>query len=149
MSFWTDVDAVLNPDGTVKYPSIPAPPAVDAESVRPNVSDIAALTPTRTISSGGSEENTYTSSTRPTAVQVQELIDAAVVDVLAMLPSNIDMVWYPAVTRAISLRVAMTLEGSFYRENTDVRGSASAFISQFNADLATLQSLIPRSVGVA
>ncbi len=38
------------------------------------------------------------------------------------------------------------VEGSFYRENADVRGSASAFIAQFNAYLASLQSLIPKAV---
>ena len=146
MSYWTDVAAVLNPDGTVKNPSIPAPPVVDPEAVRPNVSDVASSTPTRTVSSGGSEESTYTSSTRPTAAQVQSMVDAALVDVLAQLPPNIDTVWYPVVSRAIALRVAAMVEGSFYRENADVRGSASAFIAQFNADLASLQSLIPKAV---
>ena len=147
--FWSDVPAVLNPDGTTKYPSIPAPPVVDQEAVRPQVADVAALTPTRTLSTGGSEEDTFTSSTRPTSSQVDGMIDAALTDVLAMLPPNIDPCWNQPVRRAIALRVAAMVEGSFYRENADVRGSASAFISQFSTDIASLQALIPRQVSVA
>jgi len=54
--------------------STPEPP-----NVTPTVADVAALIRARTKDSNGNELGTFTTATRPTAVQAQEAIDHAVI----------------------------------------------------------------------
>jgi hypothetical protein len=151
MTFWTDVAAVLDADGNVISPAIPAPPPVDQDAVRPNVDDVGVLSRTRTVDeTTGSEVGSFTESTRPSASEVEDLIDTASADVLSQLPPNLDPVWYGAISRAIALRAAFTLEASFYREAASVNvGPAAEYGQRFSADLAALQALIPKATYVA
>lgn len=146
---WSDV-GITDSDGNVVQ-TIPAPPPVDPDQVRPEVGDVAALESTRTIDvDTGSEGYLFNESTRPTAAQVEELIDTASADVLSQLPDHIDPVWYGAISRAIALRAAWQLEASYYREaaSTGV-GPASEYQARFVADLQALQGLIPRTTYIA
>jgi hypothetical protein len=133
--FWTDVTL---PDGTV----IPAPPPVDPTRVTPSVADVAILERTRTIHDDGSEVSTFDPDTRPTDVEVTELVDQAAGEVLGQLPSNVDPIWYPAIQRLIALRAAALVEISFYREQA-MAGPAAAHTAQLAAELQALQKLIP------
>jgi hypothetical protein len=111
---------------------------------------VAVLESTRTIDEGGNEIGTFTDSTRPTAADVESLIDIALADVLAQLPRNIDPVWYAAISRAVALRAAYSVEISFYREAALTgQGPAMEWGSRFAGDLAALQGLIPKATYVA
>jgi hypothetical protein len=145
---WSDI-VIADQDGDVVQ-TIPAPAPVDPAAVRPSVDDVAALEATRTIDEGGAETGTFSNSTRPTAADVERLIDQAVSDVLAQLPPNIDRVWDSAIGRAIALRVAWMVEASYYREAAvSGVGPASEYQGRFVADLQALQGLIPKATYIA
>ena len=148
MSFWSDIPAVLDADGNITRPAIPAPPPVDVAAVTPSVDDVAELNMTRTIDQGGNELGTFTDKTRPTDAQVYGIIADAMDEVLAQLPSNFDTKWYPAVSRVIALRAATQVEASFYREAMPASVPAGQWTARFLEDLSALQALIPRRVTI-
>jgi hypothetical protein len=118
------------------------PPPVDPAQVTPSVADVAALEATRRVQSDGDEADTFTSDTRPTDVQCQDLIVQATQEVTGMLPACCDPIWYAAIRRVIALRVASLIEVSYYREQAQA-GPAAAHATQFVAELQTLQKVIP------
>jgi len=126
-------------------PQIPfwqdGPPPVDPTQVTPSVADVAILERTRTIHDDGSEVSTFDSETRPTDVEVSELIDQALGEVCGMVPSNVDPIWYPAIRRLVTLRSAALVEVSFYREQAMT--PAAAHTAQFTAELQCLQKVMP------
>jgi hypothetical protein len=125
------------------------PPTVDEDAVRPEVDDVAALCRTRTVDSSGQEQATFTPDTRPTSAEVEDLIDQALVDVLAQLPDHFDPIWCEGVKRAVAVRTANAVEVSYYRDSVEVSVPAQAWASQFTADLQALQSLIPKATYLA
>jgi hypothetical protein len=118
------------------------PPTVDPTQVTPSVADVAILERTRTVDDSGAEQTTFTSDTRPTDVECSELIDHALGEVLGLIPTNVDPIWYPAIQRLVALRAAALVEISFYREQAQA-GPAAAHTSQFASDLQVLQKVIP------
>ena len=96
---------------------------------------------TRTIEAGGSEVDTFTDRTRPTTDEVVALIDQAVDEVLGQLPDDLDPETYPAVRSVISVRGAVLIELSFYRETVQSGGPASALNAMYDAGLAALQMM--------
>ena len=151
MSFWTDVPATYDPSGNLISAAVPAPPVIDPADVRPDIDGVAALESTRTMDrTTGAVTFSFSATTRPTAAPVESLIDTSSADVLSQLPTNIDPIWYGAISRAIALRASWQLEASYYREaaSTGV-GPASEYQARFVADIQALQSLIPRATHIA
>jgi hypothetical protein len=133
--FWSDV---TQSDGTI----LTAPPVPDATTIKPTVANVAALTATRTIDSSGSQLATFTSDTVPTDTQVSALIDQATDETLGQLPAHIDQIWWPAITRVISIRAAALVELGYYREQA-IAGASSARLGQYANELQALMALVP------
>lgn len=113
-----------------------APPVLDPAQVRPSVDDVAKLERTRTVDANGQDAKTFTDLTTPTAEEVTGLIEDALAEVTAALPTNMDPIWRPVIRRLIALRTAAAIEISFFREQ-----STSA--DGYTAELAALQKLVP------
>jgi hypothetical protein len=91
------------------------------DEVRPTVDDVAALERTRTtgaVELGGDEgsEGTFTATTRPTATEVENLIDMATDMILGWTVSPVDLIRYPVIRRAITIQTAVLIEASYFRE---------------------------------
>lgn len=124
-----------------------APPAIDREAVRPSVDEVAILLRTRTVTEGGHELDTFTEDTRPTAVEVERVVDHVVDEVLGQLPDRVDVGWYPPISRVIALRAAAVIEVSFFREQANE--TAPAWAARFATDLDALRDLIAGPTFVA
>lgn len=98
-------------------------PEVDEEQVRPTVADVAQLERIRTIDlDSGDDVGTFTDNTRPTAGEVDGLIDVAMDDVVSALPvSTFAPKHYRQVRRVITLGAAMMVEASYYEEQAPDR----------------------------
>jgi hypothetical protein len=93
-------------------------PPVDTDAVRPTVDDVANLERTRTFTEPGAELATFTDETRPPDEEVEQLIDQAMPIVLAELPPSFPTSHYDAVKYLIALYVAILVEGSYFREQS-------------------------------
>lgn len=100
-------------------------PPVDLAEVTPTVDDVAQLERTRTFDSYGNEYITFTDATRPTADEVLRVITDAVPVVLGTLPTYFDPKHWPAAKGVIALFCAMTIEGSWFKEQALVAGRAA------------------------
>ena len=101
-----------------------APPELVAPA-RPSVDDVAALIRARTKTAGGDEIGTFTPETRPTDVQVQQLIILAEGDVLVQTGSKLGQVSATEATSMIALRAACFVELSYWPEQ--IRTDRSAY----------------------
>jgi hypothetical protein len=91
------------------------------DEVRPTVDDVAALERTRTtgaVELGGDEgsEGTFTATTRPTATEVENLIDMATDMIFGWTVPPVDPIRYPVIRRAITIQAAVLIEASYFRE---------------------------------
>lgn len=101
------------------------------EQIRPSMSDVAALVRARTKVVGGSEAGTFTAGTRPTADEVEALIDEAADEVLGKVAVPEPGTPYARrVTGAIRLYTAMLIELSYYPEQI---GTARSPYSAYEA----------------
>jgi hypothetical protein len=130
--------------GQWPYPEQVTFPPVDREQVTPSVGDVALFAATRTIDTSGDELGAFTSDTRPTDVQVNGLIAAAVTMVLTPLPDYFQESLYGRVKQAIVLQTAILIETSFYREQANA-GSIVAM----TAALAAMRVAIEADAGGA
>jgi hypothetical protein len=147
VSFWTDVPEVLDGDGNVITPAVPAPPPIDTSAITPSVADVSALERTRTYHDDLTEVSVFDSQTRPTDVECSELITQAVGEMLAVLPSNVDAAWNEPIRAAIALRAAQLVEVSYYREQAmSPGGPAATHAAQYVSLLQGLQRAIPGAV---
>jgi hypothetical protein len=147
VSFWTDVPEVLDGDGNVITPAVPAPPPIDASAITPSVADVAALERTRTIHDDLTEVSTFDSQTRPSDVECQELIQQSLGEMLTILPACVDPAWNGPIRAAIALRAAQLVEVSYYREQAmSPGGPAATHAAQYVALLQGLQRAIPGAV---
>lgn len=113
--------------------------------LRPTVGQIAAIRRTRTYVDGadmpaGEEAGTFTDDTRPSASDVESLIDEAVSDICSHFASGLipEPVW-DAARRTVALRVALAIELSDFPENA---AEHSPFL-QLRADAdAAMKTLI-------
>lgn len=79
----------------------------------PSVEEVAAIMHARTKATGsGAFLGTFTSSTRPTALQVASMIEAAAVEVGAS--RTLSLTSQPVAAAAIRYLVAMNVEASFF-----------------------------------
>jgi hypothetical protein len=116
---------------------VPDFPLPDVTAIRPDVGDIAALENSRTAAGGGDEIGEFTDETRPTAAQVDLLIDQAIDAVLMQLPTRFPDTYYVRVKHGVSLYTAILLEGSYFREE-DNTGSLGVWQSLFTSHMTAL-----------
>jgi hypothetical protein len=93
-------------------------PTVDVEQITPTVDEVARLERTRTVDSAGNEYDTFNDQTRPTAQEVEGIIGDSVDSVLATLPPAFDPARYGQCRRVVALLAAMTIEGSYFKEQS-------------------------------
>lgn len=87
---------------------------------RPTVDEVATLLRARTKPVDGQELiGTFTANTRPTAAQVEALIDGMSDDITSAFVNEIPEGSYADVRRAITLRTAQFIEISYFPEQTD------------------------------
>lgn len=91
----------------------------------PTLWQVATLLRARTKDNVGNELGTFTDSTRPTAVQAQELIDTATGDIITEVGLNLpEKVWAQA-RKLVTIRAAMLIELSYWPEQ--IRQGKSAY----------------------
>jgi hypothetical protein len=113
------------------------------DPLRPSVADVALLIRARTKDADGREVGTFTDETRPTDVQVEEHISAAVALLSPRWPVPIDDSYYLAVQRLTAYRAAMQIEKSYFPEQ--VRSDRSAYDQlreEYQDDLAALMDAL-------
>lgn len=120
--------------------SAPTAPALDASElaggIRPTVTDVANLLRARTQAKGGRETGTFSANTRPTADEVDGMIDEALNDVLGkvhtteqMTAMGVDAVEVEAyeqrIRGAVKLYAAVLIETSYFPEQIRTGQSAA------------------------
>ena len=134
--------------------STPEPVPIDRAAVTPTVDDVALLLRTRTVGpgqmtgglgadTGPADSTTFTDDTRPTAVEVRLVIEAAADEVLGQLPASVDARFEPAILRAIAVRAAVIVEASFFRETSEDLSAA------YTTSMTALQTAVPGGVAIA
>lgn len=89
------------------------------EDWRPSVDQVAAELRART-KAGESEAGTFTENTRPTEDQVEDHIDEATEDVLAVFASGeVPVASYGSARRVAILKTALTIEASYQPEQAE------------------------------
>ena len=84
------------------------------------------------------EYSTFTDQTRPSAAEVDKLIDLASEEVLGQLPDEIDPEFFGAVSRLITIRAAVLIGLSFFRNQVVAGSSAATMTAMYLTDLRTL-----------
>lgn len=97
--------------------------AAAAEAITPTLDEVAALERERTYAEGG-QEGTFTNETRPTGVQVGQLIEFAVNDVLSRIGLQIPEKYWGEARRMASLQAAALIESSYFPAQLDSDQSA-------------------------
>lgn len=98
--------------------------AETVEGIRPTVDEIGSLLTARTSDSAGDELGTFTGATRPTNLQVEELIDMAVADVASRIGADIPEAYWPDARRLAGLQAAALVESSFFPREISADSSA-------------------------
>ena len=140
----------LEPDPTP--PARPLP--IDRAAVTPTVDQVAILLRTRTTAAGSGgylgadtgphDSTTFTDDTRPTAIEVELMIQAALDEVLVQLPSAAVTDDLAAISRIVALRTASYIEVSFFRETaTDRTPLSVAYVDALKA----LKTALPDASG--
>lgn len=117
-----------------------------APGARPSILDVALLMRTRTVGpvtglggdTGPGDFTTFTSTTRPTAVEVGLLIDQATNAVAGLLPSNVSTDFDGRVRQLVAVQTAVLIELSFFREQADVtvwRDMIDSTLANLRADI--------------
>jgi hypothetical protein len=95
---------------TLLYPALDDDGTTVAETAyEPVRDDIARLLRARTFAKGG-QRREFTDTTDPTRAQVDELIDDAASDVIAVVGSNLDATLHPAARRVVALGTTLLIE---------------------------------------
>ncbi len=116
--------------------------------IRPTVAEVAILLRTRTVgeSSNGlggdtspGDLTTFTSSTRPTAVEVEEIIDQAVEAVTGQLPLGIPATYMAQTRHSVALYAAIVTATSFFEQSID-EGSVEVYRDLLRTNIAQLRT---------
>lgn len=103
--------------------------------LRPSVDAVAALLRARTKDDSNNEVGTFNDGTRPTAAQVESLIDHATRTVLAAVPIGAPAAEYGDAVRALAaIRAAMLVELSYFPEQISGDNSAYAELKRLYDD---------------
>ena len=112
-------------------------PNVEPGDVRPSIEEVSLLERTRTVGSGGGEKMTFDETTRPTADEVELLIDQATEAILGQLPTRLAPIYYQRARHQIALYTAILIEASFFRESLD-QGSAALYQRMLTSGMENL-----------
>jgi hypothetical protein len=132
---------------------VPVPP-IDPALVRPSVEEVSILERTRTVglTSGGlggdtsaSDVTVFGTDTRPTAAEVELIIDQAVEAVVAQVPPAVPVVYYGQIRHFAALYAAVLIEGSFFRESLD-EGSVDLYRDLLTVGVPRLAAAIEDEV---
>lgn len=123
----------------------PTPPiqnsSTAAGGLRPSVASVASLLRARTKVKGGKELGTFTTVTRPTSGEVNDLIDEASDEVLGKVqPPTAGSAYERRVAAAIRLYTAILIEGSYFPEEVKSGKSVAQTYQQLYA--SRIKSLI-------
>lgn len=128
--------------------------AIDPALVRPTVAEVSILERTRTVglTSGGlggdtsaSDVTVFGADTRPTAAEVELIIDQAVEAVIAQIPDTVPVVFYGQIRHFAALYAAVLIEGSFFRESLD-EGSVDLYRDLLTVGVPRLAAAIDEEV---
>jgi hypothetical protein len=109
-------------------------------STRPTVEQVASLIRARTKDSNGLEVGTFDSDTRPTADQVEQLIDQSVAIVAMQLPPSIPADLAASAAAVVALDAACRVEKSFWPEQVQSDRSPYALLkTEYDEALAALK----------
>lgn len=109
-----------------------------ADAIRPSVDDVGALLTARTYADGV-ELGTFTGATRPTNLQVDELITMAVADVGSRVGVDIPETYWSEARRVATLQAAALVESSYFPKELDTDRSAyRQYTAMFLAAVAQL-----------
>lgn len=136
--------AGVDPDPVEEIKVYLGPPSAD--SLIPDVSEVAALLRARTKDSNGNELGTFNDSTRPTGTEAQVLIAQAAAEV-AMRVGPAPPADLLAVTRfAVALRAATLIESSYFPEQINAESSAYTTMRLGYEDLVRRVTVAPPRV---
>jgi hypothetical protein len=116
-------------------------PAIDWDAVRPTVDEVAALERTRTTPSSGEDTGVFTELTRPTADEVDTLIDQAARFMAGQLPLTSPITYYDQIREFVAITAALLIETSYFREQLD-EGAVEVYRDLLRGPLLTLQNAI-------
>lgn len=127
---------------TIDFTNILDPdfPPVNRAAVTPTIDQVALLEETRLVDNTGTDQTTFTATTRPSATQATGVIAQALELVLSDMPDYLPESIYPRVLQAVILRSAVLIEISFFREQYD-QGSARAYEAMYEKLLASIELL--------
>jgi hypothetical protein len=116
------------------------------DPLRPAVEDVAALLRARTKDAEGREVGTFNDETRPTDVEVEIHIDAAIGLVSVRFPPTLDVRWQPAFRSLVAYRAALRVEKSYFPEQirTD-RSPYDELRQEYLDDLEALSAAVAGS----
>lgn len=83
---------------------------------RPTVAQVGAILRARTVAGMSGEQGTFTADTRPTADQVETLIDLALADVSIRVGADVPDETWGSLASVVALRAAMRVELSYFPE---------------------------------
>lgn len=108
----------LDAAGSATSPTAPIRSVVEgADGIRPTIAEVAAKLRARTKVLGGNEVGTFDASTRPTADEVEALIDDALDEVLGKIKEPAAGTKYEGRARGlVALYAAMLIELSYFPE---------------------------------
>lgn len=116
---------------------------------KPSVDDVAAYIRARTKVPGGKEVGTFTDETRPTATQVEALIDEAVDHVSAGIggtPCNESL--ERSANAAAAMYAAILVETSYFPETSSNAGSSAVRLEAlFDKRMETLEAAVSEQCG--
>lgn len=111
----------------------------------PTVRNVGAQLRARTKDRGGTELGTFSAETRPTANQVQELIESEVADLLAIIPEGVTLPagLVPRMARAARLGTAVQIELGYFPEQVATGRSPYAQLKElYDEALAAITSAL-------
>jgi hypothetical protein len=109
-----------------------------AASYTPQVEDVAALLPRRTIDSNSNEIGTFTDDTSVTAVQVAAIIDQAVLAVGTRLPASLTPKDTNTARWLTTLYAAMLVELTYFSEQIPEQSPYEQYKELFDGGLESL-----------
>lgn len=127
--------------GDLSSPSSPVQNIASSLSqVQPTVRELGAVMRARTVDTNSVEQGTFTTTTRPTATQAEEMIDRATDLILIRTGSDIPSRLRSITRTVILLKAAQLVELSYYPEQTDSEQSAFAqYAAEFVASMTALE----------
>lgn len=129
----------------------PNEPVFVGSAIRPTVAEVANLMPDRTTLEGGTEAGTFTTETRPTAAQVDALIDIVLDSVDPHVPAGASTEAQRAARSITTVRAAMLTEATYYSSQGEVSDARIAIWEKLleQQSLAGLDDSVDDSTGMA